>query len=205
MAKGKSTKTAKEQSAEAIQEKPISTPFDSVDDIKLGMVVRDPSTGLIGQADQKIELLSGTTQYTIQPQGDGKSVPDRYYVDDFLLEYVGPGVSDRVPAPDTADVFALGENLEDTITGYVGIALQRTTYLNGCVHYSLQRNFTKTKQKVLIEDIPQAVAFDYKRLKLVDSGVAAKEESGETVKTPKSKTGGPTLRAPGRMAPSRRA
>lgn len=183
-----------------------SAPFASTADIKLGMVVRDPATGLTGQADQKVELLSGTTQYTIQPMGDGKTVPERYFVDDFLLEYVGPGVSDRVPAPDTGDSFALGQKMEDTVTGYVGISVQRTTYLNGCICYHLQKHISDTNGKTLLEDIPQSAHFDYKRLRLVSDGVAQKDEqTGEKIKTPKSKTGGPTLRAPSRAAPSRRA
>ena len=183
-----------------------STPFASTADIKLGMIVRDPGTGLVGQADMKVELLSGTTQYAVQPKGDGKSIPERYYIDDFLLEFVGDGVSARVPAPDGNDPYSLGQKLEDTVTGYIGIATQRTTYLNGCVHYHLQKHISDTKGKTLIEDVPQGAGFDYKRLKLVSDGVVQKDEkTGEKVKTPKSKTGGPTLLAPGRAAPSRRA
>ncbi len=183
----------------------LSTPFASPAAIKLGMTVRDPATNLVGQADMKCELLSGTTQYAIQPKGDGKTIPERYYVDDFLLEFVDDGISARVPTPDGNDPYSLGEKLEDTVTGYTGIATQRSTFLNGCVHYHLQRSLADTKGKTLLEELPQGASFDYKRLKTIGKGVSQKDEAtGEPVKTPKAKTGGPTTLAPSRMAPSRR-
>jgi hypothetical protein len=141
--------------------------------IKLGMIVRDPGTGLTGIASLKAELLSGSIQYAIQPEGDGKTMPEAMFCDDFLLEYVGEGVSKKTPTPDEAATFRLGEELEDTVTGFKGYAIDRTTYLNGCVHYTLQPH----KQKLgffakLLGEAPRGTHFDFKRLRKISDGVA---------------------------------
>lgn len=189
--------------------KPKSTPFKSVDDIRLGMMVRDPATNLTGIAMFKAELISGTVQYAIQSPGDGESVKDAFYVDDFMLEHVGEGVSARCPAPDPAATFPLGAELEDEITGFKGIATDRTTYLNGCIHYTLQPQQKKnTLLGKMIGEPVRSTHFDYKRLKQVGDGVAGpppKVKKAEPAPEKKfehkrSETGGPM-----RLAPSRRA
>lgn len=190
--------------------KPKSTPFSSMNAIKLGMIVRDPGTGLTGIASLKAELLSGSIQYAIQPEGDGKTMPEAMFCDDFLLEYVGEGVSKKTPTPDEAATFRLGEELEDTVTGFKGYAIDRTTYLNGCVHYTLQPH----KQKLgffakLLGEAPRGTHFDFKRLRKISDGVAkpkppvapfpvaaavapAKEKD---IGFTRSRTGGPTRSA----------
>lgn len=50
-------------------------------DIKLGSTVCDVTTGLTGYAIQKIEFFNGNVQYAVQPQGDGKTMPDRRPLD----------------------------------------------------------------------------------------------------------------------------
>jgi hypothetical protein len=153
--------------------KPASTPFKSVDDIKLGMIVRDPATGLTGVANMKSQLISGTVQIAIVPEGDGKTMPDGHFIDDFMLEYVGEGVSKKAPSEDSGARFTLGLELEDTISGFRGLAVERTTYLNGCVHYTLQsRERKKSIILKLISEPARAQHFDYKRLKQVGYGVS---------------------------------
>lgn len=153
--------------------KPASTPFKSLDDIKLGMIVRDPATGLTGVANMKSQLISGTIQIAIVPEGDGKTMPDGHFIDDFMLEYVGEGVSKKAPTEDPNAKFGLGVELEDTISGFKGLAVERTTYLNGCVHYTLQsRERKKSIILKLISEPARAQHFDYKRLKQVGLGVS---------------------------------
>jgi hypothetical protein len=186
-----------------------STPFASVDDIRLGMVVRDPGTGLTGIASLKAELMSGSIQYAVQPEGDGKTMPEAMFCDDFLLEYVGIGVSKRTPTPDENATFRLGEELKDTVTGFQGIAIDRTTYLNGCVHYTVQPQ----KQKLgflakLLGEPPRGTHFDYKRLRKVSDGVAKPKprpvpvaavvpaaKPAKDIGFTRSRTGGPTRSA----------
>lgn len=182
-----------------------SRPFASVDDIKLGMVVRDPASGLTGIANMKSQMISGTIQIAIVPQGDGKTMPDGHFVDDFMLEYVGEGVSKKAPAEDIGATFGLGVELEDSISGFKGLAVERTTYLNGCVHYTLQsRERKKSIILKLISEPARAQHFDYKRLTQVGRGVAdtllkpkkAPVVAAVAAKAPepfkRSTTGGPT-------------
>lgn len=177
--------------------KPLSTPFSDLEDIRLGMKVRDPATGLVGIAIYKTLLISGTVQYAIQPQGSGDDIPKAHFVDDFMLEFVDDGVSAQAPEEDPNANFDLGEELQDTISGFKGIAVERTTYLNGCVHYTLQ---PKAKNKSLIGALfgesARAEHYDYKRLKsLAPAPGALKVKKGETKKKAefkRSSTGGPT-------------
>jgi hypothetical protein len=164
-----------------------STPFKSVADIKLGMTVRDPATGLTGIATFRSEQMSGTVQIAIVPQGDGSTIPEGHFVDDFMLEFVDDGVSARAPAADTTAKFRLGEKLKDTVTGLTGIAVDRTTYLNGCVHFSLMPEAKKEKEQ------PRASHFDHKRLIKVSDGLAVKASKEEPKpEFKRSTTGGPT-------------
>jgi len=176
-------------------------PFASVNDIKMGMTVRDPASGLTGIATMKTEMISGTVQYAIQPVGDGKSIPEGHFVDDFMLEFVDDGVSKKAPTPDSDAKFRIGQELRDTLTGFKGIAVERTTYLNGCVHYSLQPSVKKqTFLGGLLGEAPRASHFDFKRLTLVGDGVADKlkkptkvdPKPAEPPVHKRSATGGPT-------------
>lgn len=181
-----------------------STPFKSVEDIRLGMKVRDPASGLTGIASFRSQQLSGTVQYAIQPQGDGDTIPEGHFVDDFMLEFVDDGVSARTPAADPNARYILGEKLKDTVTGFTGIAVERVTYLNGCVHYTLQPH-EKKKSLVarLINDPARATHFDFKRLEKIDDGVvektakkptppAAEAKPAEPAPFKRSTTGGPS-------------
>jgi hypothetical protein len=179
-----------------------SVRFASIDDIRLGMTVKDPASGLIGIANMKAELISGSVQYAIQPVGDGKSMPEGFFVDDFMLEFVDDGVSKRAPAPDAAARFVLGEDLQDTISGFRGIAVQRTTYLNGCVHYTLQpEERRKSLVAKLVGEPSRSQHFDHKALKKLGAGAAPApkkiaapkiEKPAETPVFKRSPTGGPT-------------
>lgn len=152
---------------------PKSTPFASVDDIKLGMKVREPSCGLIGITTMRTEMLSGCVQYAIQPEGDGKSSPDAVFYDDLILEYVDAGVSARIKPADPKATLRVGEEARDTVTGFKGILIERTTHLNGCVTYTVQPQQRKASFFVkLLGEPARATHFDYKRLEKISDGVA---------------------------------
>lgn len=55
----------------------------------------------------------------------------------------------------------LGENLKDRVTDFVGIAISKTEYLNGCIQYQLVSKKTKEKEATeLIVDIEQLEKID---------------------------------------------
>jgi hypothetical protein len=103
------------------------------DEIKLGSTVRDKVTGLQGYACQLREDLFGARQYGIQPMGDGKSMPDPYFVDIQTVEFVDVGLSDlSSPVPENVAI-KLGDKVRDITTGEKGIATAKIAFLNGCV------------------------------------------------------------------------
>lgn len=61
--------------------------------------------------------------------------------------------------------FELGEELQDIVTGYKGIAMCRTEFLTGCVHYALAMQGIKDGQ---IKDWEH---FDQSRLRKIGEGV----------------------------------
>lgn len=75
-------------------------------------------------------------------------------------------------------MFNLGEKLRDTVTGFEGIAVSRTEYLNGCWQYCL---VPKAKKN---ESYPKGVDLDVENLVRVSAGV--------TVKPKPKPTGGPS-------------
>lgn len=195
---------ARKPPAEKAETPVISTKFASVEDIRLGMTLKDPTTSLVGIAIYKAELISGTVQFAIQPQGDGKSLPDGRFIDDFLLEFVDDGVSKSAPAIDTDVKIGLGWEIQDTITGFRGIAVEKTTYLNGCVHFTIQPE-AKGGFLGMPKTRPDVEHFDHKRLKKVGDGVAPppprqlkKAEEPKPPEFKRSRTGGPTRSLPSR-------
>lgn len=81
--------------------------------------------------------------------------------------------------------FDLGDRVKDSITGFAGIVIARTEYLNGCARYQLQ---CETLDK---DGKPQEwQSFDEMQLKLLKPHVA----TGQQV------TGGPQKSEPSRQS-----
>jgi hypothetical protein len=148
--------------------------------INLGNIVEDEVTGLTGTASQILEHMNGTRQIAIQPKGDGRTIPETVFVDDYLVNYVKDGVADRVPAIDKTS-FVMGQEVREMASGQVGTITSRVVYLNGCVHFGITTKSTENKA-------PDMFYVDHKRLELVSEGIKDK------VKT--TDTGGPMIRGP---------
>lgn len=61
----------------------------------------------------------------------------------------------------TKDDFALGDVLKDSITGFKGVAICRTEWLNGCLRVTLQPQDLKDGKPI------EAQTFDVEQLDLV--------------------------------------
>jgi hypothetical protein len=71
----------------------------------------------------------------------------------------------------------LGDKVKDLVTGYEGIVIARTEYLNGCLRYGIQRT------KLTKEGVPGAAEWiDEKQLVVVKA---------KAVKVEVQRTGGP--------------
>lgn len=75
----------------------------------------------------------------------------------------------------------LGDKVKDKITGFVGIAVARTEYINGCVQYSVIQKVGKDNK--MMEDI----SIDQETLEVIKP---------KKKKIKKSPTGGATRPAP---------
>lgn len=56
----------------------------------------------------------------------------------------------------------LGTKLRDTITGYEGVAIAKTVYMNGCVQFHLKSNIIKDGKTAMAEP------FDSQQLETVE-------------------------------------
>jgi hypothetical protein len=166
---------------------------------QLGNIVRDIATGFTGMATQYIEMLSGSVQLAVQPQlpegttntGDSLAIPTALSIDLPQLDFVADGAADRV-TPAAPQTIELGNEVEDVVTGLVGITVQRSTFINGCVYYNVQPKQTaKQKEEGTFSDTGFVAA---QRLEVVGPGVAAR--MAPVIAAPAEKRpGGPTTRA----------
>ncbi len=174
--------------------------------VRLGNVVVDPVSGVSGTAIALVEMLNGSVRYSVQPKTgkhDKQSVPDAYDIDVHLLDHVGDGMTWRVtPAPEVP--IKLGDRVRDKVTGLVGIATTKTTFLNGCVYFIVSAAVTADKPT----EVPTAVFIPFARLDVVEPGafkptppvsladrVLNTVARGEPVSFPPPPTGGPTTRS----------
>jgi len=78
----------------------------------------------------------------------------------------------------------LGDKVIDKITGYVGVVVSISTFLNGCVQYGVQGKVNKEN------NIPEPVGIDEQSLELVKSKkkkVEKKENGGKNRLAPKQR------------------
>lgn len=144
-------------------------------EIKLGSQVRDIVTGYEGIAFQKVELLSGTSQIAVQPKcdKDGK-YQDGINIDEQTLEVIGAGISDRAVQP-VQTHFALGQRVRDTVSGFEGTVVSKTTFLNGCVYFSVVPEMSDLTEKT--GRVPEGSFLSHNRLAAVAPAPAETKRS----------------------------
>lgn len=163
--------------------------------IQLGQTVRDLISGFTGIAASKVDLMNGNVQFALQPKLLAKATPGEYpdsvNIDFHTLEFVDAGLSDRVTAPGPTTI-QLGDKVRDTVTQLEGIAVNRITFMNGCIYYNVQGVAEKDKQTGLMVAPPREFVMQ-SCLETVRPAVVA-------LPTPKPSTagrvpGGPATRA----------
>jgi len=70
--------------------------------------------------------------------------------------------------------FKLGMRLKDKITGFMGIAIAKSEFMNGCVQYYLKARLDKDGK------VQDAVVFDSQQLEFVDDGLSSDKEKKPT-------------------------
>lgn len=149
----------------------------------LGKEVKDVSSGFTGIAVQTIEYLSGSTQVGIQPKSTGESYPEAYTIDTNLVDVIGPGVSDRVVAPNPADFagMKLGDTLRDKVSKITGVATHMATFMNGCINVMLTGEVKSGSDK-----LPRQEWINARMLEKIEK---------EPVKPKEGRSGGPVMKA----------
>lgn len=158
----------------------------------LGQRMRDKVSGFIGVADVCTEFLTGNIQYSLVPPtplkaGTAEAGKPKVF-DAFQLEYVADHIEPIAPPADTGIV--LGEKVKDIVSGVTGIATLKSTFLNGCIYYTVVPDVTDSPKDI------SEMFFEYARLKRVSAGVASaiakrKEDAAKP-------TGGPAHYTPRR-------
>lgn len=86
----------------------------------------------------------------------------------------------RLTITDTNFKFSLGDVVKDSITGFTGVVIHRTQWLNMCNNYGV-------KSRELKDGMPQeSVGFDEPQLSLVEEGaVPSSRDTGGPPRMPK--------------------
>lgn len=157
--------------------------------IALGSKVRDKMTGYEGIANSRHFDYTGQIQIGIQPpvaKDKPGELPDPYTFDEADVEFVAAGMSAQAVSVPTEFAVKLGEIAEDVITGYRGVVVRRSEFMNGCVNFILRAKGKADKEP------PQQQAVSHFALKRIGVGIS------KTLPKPVAvKVGDPPKRAPG--------
>lgn len=145
--------------------------------INLGSEVKDLVTGFQGIAVARTQFLNGCYRISVQPpmSKEGK-VPENETFDEPQLKLVKEGKVTEVVSH-TSPEYDLGDEVIDTVTNFKGIAVARTTWLNGTTRTAIQPKMQKDGK------VPEPLSAN-------EAGVKVFGKK-KVVKTIQRKTGGP--------------
>lgn len=108
--------------------------------IGLGDKVRDKITGFEGLALEKSEYLNGCVQFEVQPKIDKEGkIPDSCHIDEQQLEVIEETNPSKVFDPrESNPPITLGEEVRDTLLGFEGVAISKSTSITGYVQIDVQ-------------------------------------------------------------------
>lgn len=93
--------------------------------------------------------------------------------------------------------FELGQRVRDVVTGFAGVIITRTEYINLCVQYCV------SNQELNKEGKKHELWFDENQLRYVDDGIVEEirppvddDSTHDSGELPRARTGGPTDGAP---------
>lgn len=162
--------------------------------IQLGNLVKDKLSGFTGTVSSHHLQLSGVEQYGVQPHvttKDPTKAPDAMSFDECTLEVTGKGIAASLPPTDDTVTIILGEEIEDTASGFRGIATEKVTFCNGCVYF---RFVSKTKSN--LDGKPATLFLSHRQLKKIGNGlnVPAGNLIVKATEAPARAPGGPSAR-----------
>lgn len=148
----------------------------------LGVRVRDLLTGVVGIAMMKSQSLAGVARYGIQTPSVGGAHSDPLLYDAFQLEPIEKACDAVEPNYGLLKV-ELGQKSQDTVSGFTGVVVEISEFMNGCIYVSLQPPVDPKKPNIF----PDSIAFPSARVisvegKKVRVAKAAKEKGGPVVR-----------------------
>lgn len=155
------TPTRRKPGARKTAAKKAGIPFTT--ETRLGVLARDTVTGFEGIVSARIEMMTGNIQFAIQPKGKADTMVDARGMDFHLLEEIGPGVADKLPAIDQTATIKIGQKVRDTVSGLVGVTIDKTTFQNGCVYFNVQPHAARSK---LTGELPTSILIQHSRLRV---------------------------------------
>lgn len=115
--------------------------------IKLGCVAIDQASGLEGTVISMLEAFNGNVSYALQPKATkgADKLPEAWNFDSALVKFKGKGISEQATPAQHTDI-QVGDEVEDIISGHIGICASKTTFLNGCVYFNVESKGVPTKK-----------------------------------------------------------
>ncbi|HEY4355973.1 MAG TPA: hypothetical protein VGN16_09515 [Acidobacteriaceae bacterium] len=141
--------------------------------IILGCKAKDRVSGFSGIVTSHHEEFTGMIQWGITPPVDKKKpgeAPDGLTFDHEQVAYVGVGLNVK-PKKFPQMGFKLGDEVEDRVSGYRGIATFRSDFMNGCTNVSVQ---AKIKPG---DEFKKGKGFPLQSLKRVGAGINDPKEA----------------------------
>jgi hypothetical protein len=166
--------------------------------LELGQKMKDVASGFKGIAMHKVEQLNGNVQYALQPKmAEGQlELPQSIFFDQHTLKTVDEGISlsvTKVPEPST---IKLGSRVKDIVSGAIGIATEKYTYLNGCEQFTVVTPIDPTKS----ESTGLHATIPAHRVRYVDEGILPELKLIKADEKTGKPPGGPGMRIPRNVA-----
>ena len=161
--------------------------------VELGDHVKDMVTGFEGIVVVRTILGGSEDRFEVKPPAKDGEMKDGKGFDRSQLEVIEKQKIkfDETKIKDFG--VKIGDEVEDTPSGFKGIAVAQHIFLNGCMHISIQPPFKKKEQ-----ELPDNHSFESYRIKILKEGKVKfpinkeVEEPKEEPKTP----GGPETYTP---------
>ena len=173
----------------------------------LGLQGRDLVSGSRGTITSITESRSGSIQIAIEPKGFfGRPIDTFSYdfqqVEVFKEKSIQSRFKSRLPVIKTKPAFKLGERVKDLVSDATGFVIRRTTYMNGCILYTVLPDGEKKIAEALhiFQPLLESAQSDSDK-DLTVGWDALNEEVVETApdesetKPAKARTGGPAERS----------
>lgn len=151
----------------------------------LGNEVVDDVSGVRGIMTAIGYFLNGSVMVSIHAKGKGTDAPKGLCVDLDQVTYKGVGLP-TTPPDDTSHI-VLGTTCRDVASGFVGVVIAKSIFMNGCTQVDLLPPAKDGKKM-------DAEAIDWKRLETIDT------ELKVVVKPEEPKPHKPTKGGPSRDA-----